>query len=93
MWDAYNKKKFDDTYQIGKKYRERSATEIAEEKRNEEQKYDWIEKLDLDKSDKGVKNLMFAVQNRAKHVKKHEKNPDYKAFRHLYKILVEVCTS
>jgi hypothetical protein len=36
-----------------------------------------------------VENLMRAVQNRVRHVKKHEKNPDYKAFRHLYKILVE----
>jgi hypothetical protein len=30
------KTKFGDKYQIGKKYRERSATEIEEEKRNVE---------------------------------------------------------
>jgi hypothetical protein len=30
---------------------------------------------------------MRAVTNRVRHVKKHEKNPDYKAFRHLYKHL------
>jgi hypothetical protein len=57
--------------------------------KNTEQMYDWIENPDLDKKDKGVQNLMHAAQNWARHVKKHEKNPDYKAFRHLNKILVE----
>jgi hypothetical protein len=90
MWDAYNKTKFDDTYQIGKKYRERDATEIAQEMVNAEEMYDLLDKDEsLNKSDKGVQNLMRAVQIRARHVKKVEKNPDYEAMRHLYKILVE----
>jgi hypothetical protein len=90
MWDAYSKTKFDDNYQIGRKYRERSATEIAQEKMNAEQMYDWIDKDEcLNKADKEVQNLMRAVQNRARHVRKVEKNPDYEAMRHLYKILVE----
>jgi hypothetical protein len=59
MWNAYNKTKFDDSYQIGKKYRERNTTEIAEEKTNAEQMYDWIKKDErLDKLDKEVQNLM-----------------------------------
>jgi hypothetical protein len=32
---------------------------------------------------------MRAVQNRARYVKKYEKNPDYEVMRHLYKELVE----
>jgi hypothetical protein len=65
-------------YQRGKKYRERNATEIAEEKLNAEQMHDWLEKDErLDKTNKEVQNLMRAVQNRARHVRKHEKNPDY----------------
>jgi hypothetical protein len=52
--------------------------------------YDWLEAdKTLDKQDKGVQNLMRAVQNRARHVRKHEKNPDYEVMRHLYKVLVE----
>jgi hypothetical protein len=43
----------------------------------------------LDKGDKGVQNLMRAVQNRGRYVRKHEKNPDYEAMKHLYKRLVE----
>jgi hypothetical protein len=77
MWDAYNKTTFGDQYQRGKKYRERSAKEIAQEKLNAEQMFDWLEAdKTLDKSDKGVQNLMCAVQNRARHVRKHEKNTD-----------------
>jgi hypothetical protein len=52
--------------------------------------YDWLENDDsFDKKDKRVQNLIGAVQNRARNVKKHEKNPDYESFRHLYKILME----
>jgi hypothetical protein len=55
MWDAYNKTTFGDQYQRWKKYRERSAKEIAQEKLNAEQMYDWLESdKTLDKSDKGV---------------------------------------
>jgi predicted Zn-ribbon and HTH transcriptional regulator len=90
MWDAYNKTKFDDHFQIGKKYRERSATEIAQEKANAEEMYNLLEKdTTLDHSKKEVQNLMRVVQNRARHVRKHEKNFNYEAMRHLYKILVE----
>jgi hypothetical protein len=52
--------------------------------------YDWLDKDEtLDKQDPGVQNLMRAVQNRARHVMKHEKNPDYEMMRHPYKVLVE----
>jgi hypothetical protein len=52
--------------------------------------YDCLDKDEsLDKKDKKVQNMMRAVQNQARHVKKHEKNSDYEAMRHLYKILVE----
>jgi hypothetical protein len=65
IWDAYSKTKFDDQYQIGKKYRERSADEIAQEKANAEEMYDLLNKDEsLNKADKGVQNLMRAVQNR-----------------------------
>jgi ribosomal protein S15P/S13E len=90
MWNTYSKTKFGDQYQRWKKYRERSATEIAQEKQNAEQMYEWLENDDsLDKKDKRVQNLMRVMQNLAKHVKKHEKNPDYEVMRHLYKVLVE----
>jgi hypothetical protein len=56
MWDAYNNTKFDDQYQIGKKYRERSATEIAQEKANAEEMYDLLNKDEsLNKADKGCR--------------------------------------
>jgi hypothetical protein len=71
MWDTYNKTTFGDQYQRGKKYRERDAKEIAQEKLNAEQMYDWIDKDPrMDKTDKGVQNLMRAVQNRTRHVRK-----------------------
>jgi hypothetical protein len=59
---VYSKTKFDDQYQIGKKYRERNAEEIAQEKRNAEEMYDLLKADEtLDKQDKGVQNLMCAV--------------------------------
>jgi hypothetical protein len=79
MWDAYNKTKFGDQYQRGKKYREKDVKEIQQEKTNAEQMYVWIDKDEsLNKSDKGVQNLMRAVQN-----------PYYEVMRDLYKVLVE----
>jgi hypothetical protein len=51
--------------------------------------YDWLKNSNLDKIDQGVENLMHAVQNQTRHVRKFEKNPDYEVMRHLYKILVE----
>jgi hypothetical protein len=81
---------FGDQYQRGKKFRERDAKEIAQEKLNAEEMYDLLDKDErMDKTDKGVQNLMRAVQNRERHVRKHEKNPDYEVMRHLYKVLVE----
>jgi hypothetical protein len=78
MWDAYSKTKFDDQYQIGKKYRERNAEEIAQEKTNAEEMYDLLNKDEsLDKTDKGMKNLMYTVHNLTRRIPKHEKNCYY----------------
>jgi hypothetical protein len=52
--------------------------------------YAVLEKDDtLDKKDKGVQNLMYAVQNLARHIPKHQTNYDNNAFRELYKVIVE----
>jgi hypothetical protein len=56
MWTAYDKMKFGDQYQRGKKYRERKVTEIVQEKANAEQMYDWLEAdKTLDRQDKGCR--------------------------------------
>jgi hypothetical protein len=90
MWAKYDATNFGDDYEIGRKYRNRSADEINRERQNALEMYKKLEEdKDLDHGKKEVQNLMLAVQNRARHVPKHEQNYDYNAFRDLYKVIVE----
>jgi hypothetical protein len=64
MWATYDGKNFGDQYEIGRKYRNRSANEIRRERDNALEMYGMLESDPrMDKSDKKVQNLMWAVQN------------------------------
>jgi hypothetical protein len=70
IWAMHDKTNFGEQYEIGKKYRNRSVDEIKRKKDNQLEIYAVVEKDDsLDKKDKGVQNLLYAVQNRATHVR------------------------
>jgi hypothetical protein len=90
MWATYDNTDFGDQYEIGRKYRNRSADEIRRERDNALEMYGMLQSDDrLDKKDKKVQNLMRAVENRVRNVPRHEQNYDYNAFRNLYKVIVE----
>jgi hypothetical protein len=90
MWATYDNTNFGDDYKIGRKYRNRSAVEIKRERDNALEMYKKLEEdKNLDRGKKEVVILMGAMRNRATHVLKHEKNPDYEVMRHLYKVIVE----
>jgi hypothetical protein len=89
-WARYDNTNFGDQFEIGRKYRNRSADEIKRERDNALEMYKKLEEdKDLDHGKKEVQNLMWVVQNRARHVPKHETNYDYNAFKDLYKVIVE----
>jgi hypothetical protein len=62
MWVTYDATNFGDDYEIGRKYRNRSADEITRERQNTLEMYKKLEEdTTLDHGKKEVQNLMWAV--------------------------------
>jgi hypothetical protein len=77
---TYDNTDFENQYQTGRKYRIRSAVKIKRERDNALEMYGMLQSdNNLDKSKKEVQNLMRAIENRTRHVPKHEEKYDYHA--------------